>query len=734
MITFKSRRGELPAAQFKMPRRALVTDRIDLRELALALMRRRWTLGGATVLMAALFYIISVQITPTFSARATVMLDPREQQVSGVEPGADVRLNTPLMDSEVAVIQSNQLLWATIQSVGLDRVEAVMRAEHAPSAMARLINAGETVARTVLRRPAQTQASPETRLHRVTAAVRRALVVRRVGQSYVIEIMARTQDAALSQALANTLAQAYIHRQMDRRRDMAQRSTKWLSDQVGSQKTMLSQAESQVESFKARQIVGDGMSSEVMAQQMVELNDRLAQVQADVGTAEARVDQIDVVRSQQGEQAVADLLSSPMMQSLRDRHAILAQQDAVLAATLGSNHPLRRELALARGEVSATLARQVDAAVLGYRNDLQMLKIREGSLMYRVQGLETRLSDMSRGLLELRQLEREADALRITYENWLGRLAETRAQVELQQAEAVLLNSADLPAVPFAPRPKLMTGFGAVLGLILGLCLAVTIETTSRGFVRAAQIEESTGLPVLVSLPKGGGATPEATLDQVLAAPNAIYPERLRQLRETLLLTKTPGQPRSYLMSSSVPGEGKTTTALALARMFALSGRSTLLVDLDTRRSEMSRIAERDMDCDLIDYLNGDVELEAAVQRSDRLGFDLLCSRAQRGTMADDLQRSDLKGVLDTLKQSYEIVVIDAPPLLAVSDALLLASVVDSLLFVVRARSTPKKAVEAALAHLAGVGVTPQGMVFNAVASDQASAEYVKGYSYGLAA
>ena len=267
--------------------------------------------------------------------------------------------------------------------------------------------------------------------------------------------------------------------------------------------------------------------------------------------------------------------------------------------------------------------------------------------------------------------------------------------------------------------------------MIGALCIALLLETASTGFVRAAQVEESTGLPVLTTLPHTDEDTPRSTLDRLIQDPYSLFAERLRHLRETLLLTNDSDSAHSFVVVSALPGEGKTTTAAGLARMCALSGKSTLLIDLDTRRSCVFRLDVIEMVYDLADVLAQRAGLNDAIQSAPNLGFDLLCSAGHTEVLADGLQKTDLRSLIETLKSTYDVVIIDAPPVLAVSDALLVASVADSVVFTLRWRSTPKQAVSAALMQLGSIGVRPTGIVVNAIALDRDPDHLLKGYGYG---
>lgn len=735
MNTFNTRDPDPERAYIIRPSAARMQgDEVDLSEFLHALYRRKWLIAGCALAMAGLFFLLSSQMTTYYTARATLMLDPRDTQISASqEIVSDLQLSNPILDSEVAVIQSNQLLEQVITGIGVARIDALYAEANAPAPPLRWL-------KSLVSRPADSSAPPEApplipperaQMNRVFSQLRKGLSVDRVGQSYVIEILASTVDPQLSSLVANGLANGYIQRQVAGRQEVALSATKWLAGQVDTQRAQVEQAETAVEDFKSEQLAVQGPSSEILSQQMVELNAQLAQVRAEILEARAQVQQVEMKLNSDGAGAVGDQLSSPIFATLREQRLALLQEDANLATRLGAEHPQRRQVASVIAQLDAEMAAEADKIIQGFNSNVRILEFREQALMQSVSDLETQLSQISRSSLKLRQLEREHEALLRTYEDLLARLTEARSQVELQRAEALLINAAEIPGAPSAPRPKLLTAFGGVLGLVTGLIAALVRETSSSGFARGAQLEAAFGLPVLGTLPKGRWSGPGEVYASIAEDPYSLFSERLRQLRETLLSRKERGLPRSYLLLSSVPDEGKSTTAMSLARMFAMSSRATILIDLDTRQSTICQEAGLEMEHDLSDYLSGKVALNKAIVRSPGAGFDVLGSQTGKGILSDTLKHSELAELIETLKQHYDIVVIDAPPVLAVSDSLLLAGVADSLLYLVRWRKTPKRAVSMGLAHLDSIGVRPEGVVLTMVSIKQDPDYYVKQYSYG---
>lgn len=718
-----------------MPERA--DDDVDFNELLFSLLRRKWLIVGCTLLSAVLFWLLSAQMLTYFTARATLMLDPRETQIStSQELVADLQLSNPIVESEVAVIQSNDLLEQVIGRIGVDRIDRLYTEAYlakSPFVWLRKSGAGDVSGGRADGAQVGSDLIPpeQVRMNRVSSYIREGLTVRRVGQSYVIEVLARTVDPQLSSLVANHLAEAYIERQTSLRREAAVRATAWLSDQADAQRAQVEAAEAAVEDFKSAQLVSEGASAEIVSQQMIAQNDQLARVRAEIAAAKAQVRQLEAVLRSGGAPAVGELLSSPLFETLREKRLALLQEEATLATKFGPEHPDRRQITSMIKQLDEEMAQEVRKLVAGFRNDVRILEFHEQTLLQNVSALEAKLAAISRASLELRQLEREADALRGTYEDWLARLSEARSQVELQRAEAVLVNAAKIPAGPSAPRPKLLTAFGAVVGLAIGLVVTVVFETSSRGYARVIQLEQAVRVPVVGCLPKRKMSGSDGISSFLSSGPYSLFGERVRQLRETLLNRIDAEAAQCVVVLSSLPNEGKSTTALALARVFALSNRKTVLLDLDLRHSSAYRLFKSDKPHDLADVISGRTTLGEAIAQGGDFGFDVLGGSCGKLALSDALHQSELVALIDELKQHYEVVIVDAPPVLAVSDALMAASAADFLLYLVRWRKTPKRAVKNGLSQLASMGVRADGMVLTMVSAKQDPDNYLRRYGYG---
>ncbi len=698
-------------------------DTVDLRALFLAVWRGRWRILACMIGLGALLYVAVSQVEPTYEATAKVMLDPRTAQImAGQELVRDLDLSQEVVNGEAAVLRSNVLVERVIATIGPARVDHEGTFGITPEREAQVLEA--------IALPETRSAEMDKTIQGLVWLIRRDLSVFREGESYVIAIRTAHHDPILAAQIANTIATSYIGAQVDARRDTTTGATQWLEDRANELRAQLDLAEARVAESRAAGLDAEGGSAETVRQQIADLNGQLVAARSDRVAAEALIERLETVLAGGGFTQVAEIVSSPLIEQINLERIALDRQDAQWAQRYDADHPERQRIARARTGLDGELAQEVERIIAQRRNETQIAQLREDSLREGISDLEERVVSISSSEGGLRQLEREAQAKRETYETLLARLAQARTQEQLTQPDAKLIERASVPGAPSAPRPKLMAALGMMLGLAAGLGLILVRELSSNTFRRAADLEAETGLPVLAVTPVQGWTGLMQSTAALRDTPYSLYGERMRHLRTSILMRDGHEQSRAVMMLSAAPGEGKTTTTLALAQMSVLAGKSVIVVDADLRRSTVQAAFGWDMQEDFADFIRGDCSLDKAIYTDPDFGFDFLAARGSQPDVADKLSGGWLGSVITELKRVYDVVLIDAPAMLAVSDALIVAQVVDTRIFAVKWDATPRRSVLEGIAALEDVGLDVDGLVLTMVDPDKSPDAKATGYTY----
>ncbi|MEM7500150.1 MAG: polysaccharide biosynthesis tyrosine autokinase [Pseudomonadota bacterium] len=689
------------------------TDEIGLAELFRCLLRNAWLVAVAGALGAGLAALVVSQIAPVYTSTSQVMLDTRERQVttaaeviSGLEPSDAV------IETEVQVVQSNLLIDRVVRAVGPERLGEYDGAVQKPGLLARLFGAE---APSLPEEPAERT----VRIDAITAGLLGNLDVWQQGSSYVLNIAVTSEDPALAAELADTIARTYIAAQLDLRTEGTRHATEWLTARVAELERDVEASQTAVERFRLeRGLPGDGVGPLAAPRELDALSAEIASARADHLAAKARLGRISEAREAGGNAAVADLLGSPLLETLRSERASLSQSVADLAARYGPRHPERARAAAALARVDANIDAEIDRNLDRLSNEVAVGLERERTLVTVAKGLERRIAEMSEAEIELRQLQLEAAANERVYQDLLSRLMETRTQEALAQPDATQIASAVVPKAPTHPRTKLIVALGAMLGMLLAAGGALGRELMRTGYRSAAQLEAETGHPILATLPRPPSPVPARLSRHIALEPHCPFAESVRLLRTSLEPAEDARGGHAVLVTSTAEGEGRSTTALALATMFQRSGRRALLLDADFHGRSPWRTHACPEGQDLAAALLGHVAPEAAVCFAQDLGIDILAGAGPALSLSDTLTAEHVRAFLNRFRALYDVIVIDGPALDRVADLDLLAEAADTLAYVVRSRRTPASAVQRGLAILAALGHEPRGLVLTHIAPE----------------
>lgn len=733
-------------------------DELDLRELLRTLWRRRWLLLATLLLITGATFAYLNQLTPRYTAKTLIRVETREEQIVNLEgvfeelvaDGATIEselefLRSPAFSRQVA--ESQNLLDDPEFNPTLEADDAAAVAKLNPL---RLVpdgwlpaswTDGAEAADALGPPPERNTLSDDEMLQWTAGNFRSRLDVDQVGRSYVLAVEVESEDPAKAARLADAAAEQYLIAQVQEKFEAAQRATDWLRGRIAELRQKVLEDEAKIAKFSADNRLTVSGNANPVAMQMSQLNTQLALAQATRAEADARLAQVrSLLDSSEGAVTATKVLSSVQMADLRAQETMLQRQLSELATTYGANHPQMLSLRADIDSVRSKITDEVLRIAQDLENEVAVAQARERELQRSLAALEGQAAGQDMASVRLRDLNREAETNRQLFETFLLRFQEIVEQQELQQADASVLSTAEVPKSPSYPRKKaaLAVAFGAAL--LLGTLLVFLVERWSGDFgIRSAEeIQRLVGLRTMALVPDlSSRETDGAPVEEyIMQKPSSAFSEALQRVRTNLFLSagEGDGEPKTILITSSVPGEGKTATASCLARQSARSGLRVLLIDCDLRRPRLHNVMSMANQDGLSDVLTGKVDLEDAIRRDDKSGLDFLPAGAPSSSPPDLFRSQGMKALLQAVRDYYDLVVLDSPPVAAVSDSFILSGLADKTVFVVRWQVTPRQLAIGAIRQIAETSKDLAGVVLSRVNVKKhaqygyADSNYYRGY------
>ena len=718
----------------------LLSQESALGEYIRILMKRKWTVLACLLAIFSIVAIASLKMTPLYEASGSIEINKPDSGLVNFSnsPTFNVDYYDPSeLETEVMILQSDLLAMQVVKELGLDR-----RPEFG----------GKTAAL-----PSSLDLAPDPlqadagRTSGLLSSFRGNLKVALSPNSHIIKVSFRSPDKDLTANVVNTLMSTYTENNFKSRFDSTMQASDWLSKQlVDLQMKVETSQEKLVRYQKEHEILGIDEKQNITTAKLDELNKALTQAESE------RMDKESVYRLVQAgdadtiasaasalDAAGAGNQSGGLLESLRTKEADLKIQAAELSTQFGPSYPKLAQLENQLKEIDAQLlaeTRKVGGKIRGqYMAALQ----RENMLHDALEKQKQEANKLNESAIEYSLLKRDLDTNRQLYEGLLEKLKEAGVSAGLRSNNFRIVDVARVPTAPVEPNIPRNLAFAFMLGLTSGVGLAFLLEGLDSTVRTTEQAQMISGLPPLGMIPLGSrtareGANPKrlviATSKEAVELITQVRPqsqmaESYRALRTSLLLSNLGAPPKVIMVTSALPQEGKTTTSINCAVVLAQKGIRVLLIDADLRRPSIHKTLGMGPRSGLSNVLTGSATLQQAITRSPTLpNLDVLPAGTPPPNPAELLASSNMRDVLQELRGQYDHIVVDTPPTLSVTDAVVLSPRADAIVLVIRSGQTTKQALRRSRDILMQVNAKVSGVLLNAV--DLSSPDYYYYYEY----
>lgn len=557
---------------------------------------------------------------------------------------------------------------------------------------------------------------PITRANLI-AIFRGGLSVTRLGHTSIIQIAVTSSRPELAGLIANTLIDRYIEHSFRENYAATIKISGWLDSKLNGLKENLEKSQSHILDLqKDIGVYGLDQSHSVLVANLEELNKQYADAEVDRLLKESRLQEVQSSSPGVIDAAVGNL--DPALQASKQKLAQLNADYTSLSQTYGPAYPRVKALKAQIDQLQSDLSEEEKAQVSRAQKEFEASKSNEAKLLSALEQQEQDAYGKGEKAMEFELARRDYETNRLLYDGLQQRLQEAGIMSGLHSTAIHIVDSADTPINPSHPRTKLNQAVGAGFGFLLGLCLAIALEALDTNLKTMNEIEEALQLPLLAAIPS---AEAEHLLPSKFRE-HAVTPgasswskiaESLRGLRTSVLLSSPGAPPKIIMIASTRPAEGKSSVAGLMAITFALNGSRVLLVDADLRRPAINLRFRMGKSLGLSSVLSGKATLrEGVVEWPELTNLHILPSGPIPPLPSELLSSKQMEEVLRQTREDYDVVIIDTPPVLAVTDALVLGRLADATILIIRYGAAQKHVVRRCIdllersgAHLLGVAV-----------------------------
>ena len=731
-------RSSLPTAELGdfergFSRSTVDPERLGLAELARALWRRKLLMVVTVVVVEVIAIAVILGLPPRFFGRVVLVVGAPEAMPGPKESVVYTLPDATAILTEVELIRSRVNVAKVVDKLKLTDSPEFNIARSGQSSKSGVRAAVTTVTQLLdeawgtLRRmllaidekhdAASAPESPDTAKNTAVDIVESKLRVSPKGNSRAILLEFESPDAAHAATIVNAVADEYIEQHRAFRAQRRAELANWLKEKVSEFREQVEKSENAVEQFRSeKELQSDDAGMSFLLKKMSDAESQIIAVQADRAGLEARLSQFKALsRMAGGIDATNDALRSPGLQALEQKLNELQRMRAQLGTDLQADHPKMIGVQAAINDVAAKIRVESAKITSSLENEIKISAAKEALLRQMEERLRLQIAQTNQADITLRALQREAHVNSMLLEAFLTRVKGGQNERAFGEDEAQIVSYATVPRLPEKPNRLLLVLLALGGSLVVAVVLAVAVDKSDLTFRSSEEIEPELGLRVLGYVPKTRSLRTPASFP---AEPLSSSAEAIRSIYVALRSLGYARPPGTVMFTSAQPREGKTTLALSFSAMAARSGQRVLIIDADLRTGSASNalgLRDRPGLADLLIAGTNGPDIDSVTVAD--LGCGLCCLPAGRhsdaGLAVQVVER--LPSIIECAKLRYDLIVVDSPPLLVVSDSLGLSAHVDATVLAIHWGTTPRKVVKVALDRLIASGAKVAGVALTMI-------------------
>jgi succinoglycan biosynthesis transport protein ExoP len=690
-----------------------------------SVVRRQFKKIIALSFVATLISILVVlSLVPKYSATSTLLIEASENKVLSIEEVYGLSSNgSEYFLTQFEILKSRDMAMRVVEKLNLIN-SAEFNPFHKNNQKSFSVKASILVM-------INGEPEPPTEKQILASTVDNfwaAVSIAPVRKTQLVKISVESEDAAFAPIAANAVANAYIESQLEAKVGLTEQAADWLGARLGGLKEKLNISEHKLQQFREKNNLIDveGVST-LVTKELDQVAGRLVSVRIELLDFKTRYNQLRSLKdmSYNSLSSLPFILNNPLVVRLKESESSAELKVSELSDRYGAKHPKMMAAHSDLKAVRASLLTQMERIADGIKKDYSAAKSKEKSLVAALDKTKARMLSINRTEFELSDYVRNVRANRALYETFFKRINETAETSTLRTANARIVDAAVIPKAAFKPKKKLIVMLVLVVSLMFGVALAFLLDALDSTIKHADDVDYKLNASMLGLLPllppsknkasRGKTAEEHAHVRAYLHGDHAGFKESVRTLRTSITLACLEKPVQTLLFTSSVPGEGKTTTSVNLACAYGQMEK-VLLIDADMRRPTVAKQLRLPQGSrGLSNAVAYPEMLDDSIHTIEDLGIDIMPAGAIPPNPLELLSSKNFTDILETLKTRYTKIIIDSAPMQAVSDALYLSTMTDGIVYIIKADATRDKLIKTGLSRLDDANARILGVVLNQV-------------------
>lgn len=691
------------------------SDFIDLKKIWHAVWSRKWGIVLLVAVVAVLTAVLLSRMTPIYKAVTSVIIEVKGTPVVSFQPANAPTEVSEYLQTQLSLIQSRGVAEKVVRDLELtEHPEFDLRQQPGP-----LINIGGMLDAIMGEEP-----EPLTEaqiMDHATQVFMDRTTVWVEGKSQLVYLSVAMADKLMAAQAANHLATSYIEAQLEAKVEMSMTAASWMNTRLVDLRQNLKDSEDRLQAYlDAEGLVDmDGVGT-ISANELSLTGDRMIDARRQRAEAESQFRQVESMRDQGWERlaSVPAVLGHPLIQQFKADRAHARSRVEDLSRRYGDRHPAMQSARSDLNAATASLRQQVEQVVASIERSYQLAVANENSLRASFNDNKEQIQDISRKEFKVRDLQREVEANRALYDTFMTRLQETTATSDLSSTNARIVDEAIPPAQASEPNTRLFMVVALFLALVVGIAQAIIREILDNTFKSSDEVETKLNLPVMGIVPQVPRNLRKQVSHLFQRNEEKRFCEAIRTIRTNITLTEG-NQPRQVLVvTSTAPGEGKSSVSANLAFAMAQLNR-VLLIDADLRRATLDQTFEFAPGTPgLANLIGGNAKLDDCIRSVGNV--DMISAGTVPSNPLELLSSPRFAKLLEAVKGRYDRIIIDSPPSQAVSDAAVLSILADAVIYVIKSESTLIPHAQKGVAQLLQSNAPVAGVVLNHVDVEKA--------------